>query len=403
MTYFGNLKINTNPCTDQDQRRNWDIANQLFQAIINQGTIDNYTVCVDTTDTEPAFLNDKLYNQGAYVAGTHQDVYAEIYVDAGVRKVRLFTPAAAGAGTDDKTILVSGPGTDTTNDYLYPKFYTHATYEASKDVIVAVEIEPTSVGGNEKIRAFLDVSTITGYSATVTRILACVGGNTRFIDLDNFYSEIWDAFNAFGALEDKERIIRGTAIGTVSTSTPSFTIDNVEPLANGLDPTLGNPATTVTIYNVHSQSYANNEAVEAAWNPDTSHWEGMLKAEDGADGASGTFVCTLSADIAAATPGSMTAGSGTVYSVGQNGALSSVGTRDIYNPFTVEAAASNAQYTCAKTYDHPTDESQDEYTIIGLDIMAVLYNLTGAGAAKTLAIPETGSGADDIQWLGGEC
>lgn len=55
----------------------------------------------------------------------------------------------------------------------------------------------------------------------------------------------------------------------------------------------------------------------------------------GGGGASGTFVCTLSSNIGASTPGgTMTAGTGTVYSIGEDGELTEVGTRDIFNPFT---------------------------------------------------------------------
>lgn len=401
MTYFGNLRVNPNPCTEQDQRRNWDIANQLFETIIDQGTVDNYTVCVDTSDTEPAFLNDKLYNQGAYLDGTHQLVYADIYVDAGVRKVRLFTAAAAAAGADNYKVKSSG--TDTTDEYLHDAIADAAaggTYSSGADILVKAETIDAGAG-NLRERLFADMSTKTGYSLTVTRVFACVSGNTRFIDLSNFYSELWDTLDYDGIefvdntlrVVEPKRLIRGTAVGTVNSGDASFTIDNVETLASG-----ETSASSATVYNIHSYKYVDNEEVEAAWNENDNRWEAMLKAE----GYTG-FVCSLGADLAKSSPGSLVYGTATVSAIGQNGALVLQGTRAVYNPFTVELPASNAQYTCVRSYRDPTDSANDQFLITGLDVMAVLYHLTGAGAATSLAIPESGSTADDIQWMGTTC
>lgn len=417
MTYFGNLRVNPNPCTEQDQRRNWDIANQLFETIIDQGTVDNYTVCVDTSDTEPAFLNDKLYNQGVYLDGTHQLVYADIYVDAGVRKVRLFTAAAAAAGADNYKVKSSG--TDTTDEYLHDAIADAAaggTYSSGADILVKAETIDAGAG-NLRERLFADMSTKTGYSLTVTRVFACVSGNTRFIDLDFLYSEIWTALTLDGLTFDAgtlsidriNHMIRGKATGPVGAATGSFNIDEVEPLSNGLDPSLGNPATTVTVYNVYNMRWDNNEWVEAAWNPDTSHWETLHKrGTAGQGGTDNLWVCTLSSDIAGATPGTLTSGTGTIYQVDDGGLTdystpTNGGPMIVRNPFTCTMPASNAQYPCARTYSDPDDPTLDEWTISGPDMMAVLYALAGAGAAKSLAIPEDGSGAADIQWLGGEC
>jgi hypothetical protein len=123
----------------------------------------------------------------------------------------------------------------------------------------------------------------------------------------------------------------------------------------------------------------------------------------GGGGASGTFVCTLSSNIGASTPGgTMTAGTGTVYSIGEDGELTEVGTRDIFNPFTCTLPSAAAQYTCAKTFEGATD-ADDQFTIVGPDMMQVLYSLTGSAEKTTLSLPSGETSAADIQWLGGDC
>jgi hypothetical protein len=98
----------------------------------------------------------------------------------------------------------------------------------------------------------------------------------------------------------------------------------------------------------------------------------------------------------------MTAGTGTVYSIGEDGELTEVGTRDIFNPFTCTLPSAAAQYTCAKTFEGATD-ADDQFTIVGPDMMQVLYSLTGSAEKTTLSLPSGETSAADIQWLGGDC
>lgn len=284
MTYFGNLRVNPNPCTEQDQRRNWDIANQLFETIIDQGTVDNYTVCVDTSDTEPAFLNDKLYNQGAYLDGTHQLVYADIYVDAGVRKVRLFTAAAAAAGADNYKVKSSG--TDTTDEYLHDAIADAAaggTYSSGADILVKAETIDAGAG-NLRERLFADMSTKTGYSLTVTRVFACVSGNTRFIDLSNFYSELWAALGLVRltfadetlTADQQYQMLRGQCTANVLAGDASFSIDQIHLLSDCLDPR-GTPGDMNETLLVHKEdvkvTLRNNDWITAVRNDTDSQWE----------------------------------------------------------------------------------------------------------------------------------
>lgn len=128
----------------------------------------------------------------------------------------------------------------------------------------------------------------------------------------------------------------------------------------------------------------------------------LLGGGGGRDGASGTFICHLDADINPAVLGSTEPGSAEVFSVGEGGALTSLGTRNVYSPFTCKLPASAAQYACAKTFEGETD-ADDEFTITGPDMMQVLYSLTGSAEKTTLSLPSGETSAADIQWLGGDC
>lgn len=75
---------------------------------------------------------------------------------------------------------------------------------------------------------------------------------------------------------EKFRIIRGQSFGAQSGSI--IQLDNIWPLSGGLDPSNGNSATLVPVYNIFSKSYADNELVNAVYSEGETggvdvHWE----------------------------------------------------------------------------------------------------------------------------------
>lgn len=72
-------------------------------------------------------------------------------------------------------------------------------------------------------------------------------------------------------LTERYRLIQGNAVASVAAEDVSFSIDGVVPLADGLDPVLGNPATTVLVFKHQSESLQLAEPVVAAWNG--SFWD----------------------------------------------------------------------------------------------------------------------------------
>jgi hypothetical protein len=128
-----------------------------------------------------------------------------------------------------------------------------------------------------------------------------------------------------------------------------------------------------------------------------------------APAALNTYICTLfsSGGISGGSTGGRGSGSGTVYALGPGGGNSSIGTRTIFNPFLSVApgigGGGQIIYVCAKTFQHPTNATADEYTITGVDPFYVMAARGGFGEKKALAVPEGGSTPELIQWLGEEC
>lgn len=133
----------------------------------------------------------------------------------------------------------------------------------------------------------------------------------------------------------------------------------------------------------------------------------VLTGGTGNDGASGTFTVVLDDYILAASESSMSEATGTVRSIGENGSLSEEGTRKIFNPFPHSlpdtVGGITAIYTCQKTWDDPDDEADDEFTIVGIDVMQLLASLPGFTGMTVLAMAEGGTRSSDIAWLGTQC
>jgi len=79
-----------------------------------------------------------------------------------------------------------------------------------------------------------------------------------------------------GGADEKYRLIRGQSYGAQSGGT--ILIDNVVPLANGVDPVDGDSTTQVSVANIFGQTYADNEIVDAIHNG--TGWE-TLKTTGG--------------------------------------------------------------------------------------------------------------------------
>lgn len=73
---------------------------------------------------------------------------------------------------------------------------------------------------------------------------------------------------------DNYRLIRGLAKGDVTADDTTFIVDNVLPLAAGLDPVSGNAATEITVQNIQKEGFEDNTPVTCVW--DGTNWELLL-------------------------------------------------------------------------------------------------------------------------------
>lgn len=211
---------------------------------------------------------------------------------------------------------------------------------------------------------------------------------------------IYDGLTWQTIIVERRRLIRGQAVGAVSGS-GTFSIDNIVVWASGLDPRTDptNAAETVTVSNaVHSESYTDNEIVEAVFNVVANQWEAMRKSSSTGQ----LFVCELNSTIAGRSGTTMGTGSGTVYTIGAGSTLTAIGgTQTIYNPFLFPMPDSvpggTVSYTCIKTHE-------SAWTITGVDPVYILASLTGFAQHKILWASAAASPvAEDMEWAGAEC
>lgn len=83
----------------------------------------------------------------------------------------------------------------------------------------------------------------------------------------------WEAVKTTSGTETY-RAIRGLVKGVVTADDATFVIDNVIPLAGGLDPVSGNAATEITLQNVQKEEFADNCPITAIY--DGANWEVLL-------------------------------------------------------------------------------------------------------------------------------
>lgn len=122
-------------------------------------------------------------------------------------------------------------------------------------------------------------------------------------------NEQWEARPKSGSASETYRAIRGSVLGDVSTTTAFFLINNIIPLAGGLDPSEGDPIAAVVVANIHGQSYYTGESVVALYSPAVTalaNWEALKKASGSSDVELINFIFhsyTLGAIAAAARVG----------------------------------------------------------------------------------------------------
>lgn len=230
--------------------------------VMRKDTATDRLVAAGPDDTVPATLYEKIEDAGTYDDEVHQIVYAEVVPDGGGATdndtVRLFTERVAGAGSGVyRAIRGLVKGAVTADD---------TTFVIDNVIPLASGADP--VAGNAATEITVQNIQREGF-ADNTPVTAIYDGAA------------WELL-----LVERYRIIRGMAVGAVSSGDGDFTIDNIEVIGSGLDPRTDptSSAETVAVKNFHSQSYADNEWVEAIYNDEIAtgiDWEGMKKPTTG--------------------------------------------------------------------------------------------------------------------------
>lgn len=178
---------------------------------------------------------------------------------------------------------------------------------------------------------------------------------------------------------ERRRSIRGKAYTAYLTSATTIEIDGIHALESGLDPRTDPTDATerVEVSNTaFSQAFADNEDVYADWNCKAGVWEARKKIPGDA-GASGTYVCVLSGNLAAGSIATPATGTATVYSIsGPGGTTTSLGTRTVISHRDYILYASGNAYYCQLTYA-AEDPADSEFTVISDHMPAWLNSQAG--------------------------
>lgn len=274
--------------------------------------------------------NMQMFLNSSGVAGYNASgTYAYCLVDGVLQWYD--TTAFASSGTDDKTVRVNSAGD--TAEYLLPSMYFQASYETGEDLPVYADY--TTSAGNEKLVVFIQADQITGHSHLTpillgkddnawkffrasdfvsgdTLIYGVVKGNVAYgttdIIVDNVVAlaggddpsegnpateitvtrtqqeafpdntpimAIFDGATWATLCVERNRLVRGQVVGTVSGGDPTFQIDNLATLASGIDPRTDptDAAETVTVDNTFSENYTDNQWLNCAYNSSSRTWQ----------------------------------------------------------------------------------------------------------------------------------
>jgi hypothetical protein len=199
-------------------------------------------------------------------------------------------------------------------------------------------------------------------------------------------------------VSERYRMIRGKTTAAVSSPDETFTIDGVVTLNSGLDPRDDptSPAEFVTVQNTHTKTHDDNETVVAVFRSSTNQWE-EFPTEKGEPGESGTYAVQLLGDIEAGNvPTALGEGDGSVYSIGDDGALTFLGSRKIYNPFPETLPESDAVYPCHRTGTGGPNPEDAEFTIASPSPLAWIKHQPGfAGGGQQVFSNNAGA----LEWF----
>lgn len=283
------------PCTWEDLVANVDAQNALNTTIIDLlqtgGGGDTFKVAVDLANlATPNYLNDQLlYVPADGLLDTYPAMAVPVVadVDSNLERLRCDFSQVTGLGGDPEadfvlrlsggnlmwenystfsnSFTVKASNLDLTDEFLNASFQVNAAYVSGADLVVATEVVG-SPGTNQKVRPFVDVSTIDGWHASDLKILGIEGNVSHYFDVEDVVAS------------SVYHLVRGQVVGNVAANATTFSIDNLASLAYGRDPRSNpsSPSETLTVYNSLQEAYRNDTWITAIYQQVANRWETLV-------------------------------------------------------------------------------------------------------------------------------
>lgn len=325
-----NELITTSICTWDDVIQNAVIQQEFNTEILNiineAAVIDSYKVKVDIADASPDFLHAKIdddladsdalsWPSAAVVVCAENIASATVKFWVDLTTVDGFFDNDPGtdvrvlmwnAGTMQwvvasgftDTYQVKVTGSDTGASYLHDAFNLNDTYVGDADLLVATETVGAG-GTNQKERPFVDVSAISGWSATGTYILCIVDNISTYLESDSFSTS--------------DELVKCTSGDTTASYLHDAIKDNAT-YVSGQDGLVASETDGASSTNQKERFFLDSSAIsDFASIPDGEAWSLSLAragstytlkwAEAGSSGAAVLKVTALVAGRSGATPG----------------------------------------------------------------------------------------------------
>jgi hypothetical protein len=273
-----------------------EIADGVVKWGPQETATDSFKVLVTSTDPLPEYLHSSIQDNATYV--TKADIIvasATDTTDAKDYKERFFVDVSAITGYSDKDFfllaLEDNQSKYVTSDAVAAEIFNNLTLVGI--TFVGDTLTATAVEKNRLIRGLCKGAVAATMSTfPIDGVLPLSGGldpvsgnPVTEVTVSNVQKEafpdntpvtaIWNGTNWELLLVERRRIVRGMAVGNISSVTNTFSIDNIKTLSSGVDPR-SNPASsaeTLTVNNVYAKAWQNDADVIAIFNSQTNQWE----------------------------------------------------------------------------------------------------------------------------------
>lgn len=205
------------------------------------------------------------------------------------------------------------------------------------------------------------------------------------------------------------RLIRGKAYQPVLDTTKTFEIVALDPLASGRDPRDDPTDATarIRVANVFKSTYAQDDWVDAAYNRDAhlvvgdiaankADWEALPNGSGGVGTTRYAIVTSLAAK---------NGGLGKAVILGEDLQPTASDPIEFKNVQQYAACRLSTRVILQSPEQLVPGSLFADKKVFGtlVDVADYLVDLQGAAPKKSLVLPEGGSAAANVQWLGGEC